>query len=297
MNKLFEVPYNFSYTLIKFYKRYSSFISYLFLPPYKDDSINTRTVIETKKKGRCYMPQSRDEYENHIHEILKAGLKCVVLWQELDNIITEKELGYYHDLGVSGFIIGNDANAKIIKNFDPNLIVIASLVQRISSNLLSRDFSKYDYVLLYYSFNRSLDALKQLSFMKHKIILMPNSLCNIDCPSIHHWFPTEVHPFVKRRDCMIITDKEHYISRCGFISPQHLYLFDDFVGGYKLQGREYSTELVEYICQVYFKRESPKELLDDLLGNKLSSSLEDYMSSMNLEKYYNMRTKYIIQHL
>lgn len=51
MNKLFEVPYNFSKTLLSFYKKNQQNISFLFVPPYMNDSINTRTSIETHRKG------------------------------------------------------------------------------------------------------------------------------------------------------------------------------------------------------------------------------------------------------
>ena len=38
MNKLFEVPYNFSKTLLSFYKKNQQNISFLFVPPYMNDS-------------------------------------------------------------------------------------------------------------------------------------------------------------------------------------------------------------------------------------------------------------------
>lgn len=287
MNKKFEVPYNFSKSLIYFYKKYSTYINVLYLPPYKDDLINTRTTIESKKRGHCYMPQSRCEYENHLHEIGKAGLRFVVLWQEPKQLITTEMLKYYCNLGTSGFIIANDDNAKVIKEFKKDTLVIASLVQRLGANILNKDLQYYDYIVLYYPFNRSIDGLKQLSSIKDKIILMPNTLCHIDCPSVHHWFPKEGEKFVQKRDCPALTKKD-YISKCGFISPQHLYLFDSYVGGYKLQGREYSSDLIEYICLLYFKRESPLELLHAMLGKKLSSELQNVFHSLSIEKYYNI---------
>lgn len=291
---LFEVPYNFNKSLISFYKKHSSFINFLFLPPYKEDSTNTRTYIETKKKGHCYMPQSRDEYEHHLLQIKASGLKFVVLWQIRDSIISQESLIYYYNLGASGFIIGNDLNAKIIKDFNTNLLVIGSLVQRLCANISKKDLRYYDYILLYYPFNRSIDALKQLTHIKDKIILMPNTLCHIDCPSVHHWFPSKKQPFVQKRDCLALKDTEKYVKKSGFISPEHLYLFDNYVGGYKLQGREYTTDLLKHICQIYFKRKSPKNMLDAMLGNDLSLQLQDNLNSMSLEEYYNIKTQEII---
>lgn len=291
---LFEVPYNFNESILTFYKKHAYCISFLFLPPYKDDSINTRTCVETKKKGRCYMPQSREEYEHHLLQIKNSGLRFVVLWQVSNNIISQEQLTYYCSLGTSGFIVANDKNAKIIKDFNSDLLVIGSIVQRLCTNISKKDLSYYDYVLLYYPFNRSLNALKQLAHIKNKIILMPNLLCHIDCPSIHHWFPTKEHPFVQHRDCIALKNTEEYIKKCGFISPEHLYLFDNHVGGYKLQGREYTTELLKHICQIYFKRKSPENILDAMLGNDLSLQLQKNFNSMSLEEYYNIKTKEII---
>ena len=116
--------------------------------------------------------------------------------------------------------------------------------------MLVRDFSLYDFVLLYYPFNRRLDALKALAPMKEKLILMPNTLCHVDCPSMQYWFP----------------------------DPKHPSLFDDWVGGYKLQGREYTTDLIMYICSIYFNREPADELLNALLGGKKRIHAERLLS-------------------
>ena len=212
MNKLFEVPYNFSKTLLSFYKKNQQNISFLFVPPYMNDSINTRTSIETHRKGSCYMPRTREEYEEHLNNIVKAGLKFVILWQDPNLSISKDMILYYKELGAAGFIIGNNDSAKIIKDIDANLVVICSLVQRICSQALTRDFKYYDKVLLYYPYNRGIDALKELFFMKEKIILMPNTLCHVDCPSMHHWFPNLKRNFSQKTDCPAIVD----VTMSGF---------------------------------------------------------------------------------
>lgn len=112
MNKLFEVPYNFSKKVLTFYSKNSNRISFVFVPPYKNDSINTRSSIETHRKGSCYMPNTRSEYESHLSGIVQAGLKYVVLWQVPDLIISDEIIKYYQDLGAVGFIVGNDESAK-----------------------------------------------------------------------------------------------------------------------------------------------------------------------------------------
>lgn len=294
MNKLFEVPYNFDESLISFYKKNKSYINFLYLPPYKDDLLNTRTSIETNSKGRCYMPQYRKEYEHHIEMILQAGLRYVILWQLPDSIISQKMLQYYCGLKTSGFIIGNDANARIIKTYDSRLLVIGSVVQRLGNNIKGKNLLYYDYVILYYVFNRSLDALKQLISIKDKIVIMPNTFCHIDCPSMHHWFPSKEKPFIKKKDCMVFTTPKDYIQKCGLILPEHLYLFDDYVRGYKLAGREFSTEVITYICDTYFNRKKSEDYLDVMVGKSLSSRFKEAFNKCSLYQYYNINSERIL---
>lgn len=284
---LFEVPYNFDERLIPFYQKYSKYINFVYLPPYKDDSANTRTSIQTTIKGHCYMPLSRKEYESHLYKIICAGLEFVVLWQMQDSIISKEMLDYYSGLNACGFIVANDNNAELIKNYNPNLLVICSIVQRSCINITKKDLTNYDKVILYYTFNRALEALKELAHIKNKIVLMPNTLCNIDCPSVHHWFPTKAHPFIADRDCCMSIKT---ISRCGIILPEHLKLFDDYVGGYKLQGREYTTDVIKYICHFYFKRNHYENFLDPFFSKEMVLKIKTLINSMSPEEYYNIAT-------
>lgn len=291
---LYEVPYNFDEALIPFYKKNAAYINFLYLPPYKDDAINTRSSIQTQKKGRCYMPQSREEYEKHLEKISSAGLRFVVLWQVSDSIIPKNTLEYYCRMNASGFIVANDCNASIIKEYDPNLLSICSIVQRTCTNINQKDLTYYDYVILYYPFNRALDALKKLTHIKDKIILMPNTLCNVDCPSVHHWFPTENNPFIAERDCWMTPQT---IDKCGLIFPEHLGLFDNYVGGYKIQGREYSSQAIKYVCQYYFTRKYSEDFVDPFFGNVMAEKIKSLIRDTEPETYYNTKTSIIIRDL
>ena len=286
----FEVPYNFDEKLIQYYQKNKSFINYLYLPPYKEDAANTRTDIQTDIKGHCYMPQSRKEYETHLRKLTEAGLHFVVLWQVNDQDLSLDLLNYYCELHTSGFIVANDRNAEFIKKNKPKLIVICSVVQRICYNIMEKDLSNYDYVILYYPFNRALNALKHLAHLKEKLILMPNSLCDFYCPSIHHWFPTNERPFIPSRDCSMTIDN---MGRCSIIFPEHLYLFDNYVAGFKLQGREYPTDAIKYLCHFYFKRDKYEDFISPFLAEDMANRLKYLMSQTSIEEYYNSATSYI----
>lgn len=288
---LFEVPYNFDENLIKFYKKNKSFINYLYLPPYEEDSANTRTSIQTSTVGHCYMPRTREEYERHLHKITEAGLRFVVLWQVFGLDLTIEMLNYYSRLNASGFIVANDKNAAFIKRHNPQLLVICSIVQRTCYNILEKDLSNYDYVILYYTFNRALDALKRLPQLKDKLIIMPNSLCDVNCPSVHHWFPAKDRPFDPSRDCSMTIE---HIDRCGLILPEHLHFFDDYVGGYKLQGRELPTEAIKYLCHFYFKRTKYKDFIAPFLSEDMARKFKELFTIFTIDEYYNTKTAQVL---
>ena len=288
---LYEVPYNFDEALISFYQKEASNINYLYLPPYQEDANNTRSSIQTRTKGHCYMPQSRAEYEIHLHRIHSAGLRFVVLWQEHDRLITRNNLDYYCGMNASGFIVANDKNAAIIKDYNPELLAICSIVQRTCTDIGQKDLSKYDYVILYYPFNRGLDALKQLPQLRDKLVIMPNTMCNVNCPSIHHWFPTNDHPFDAATDCWMNIGS---VDMCGLILPEHLHLFDRYVGGYKLQGREYPTAAIKYLCQHYFKRKATKDFVGHFFRRDMADKFYRLIQEITPEVYYNTKTPEII---
>lgn len=286
VKKKFEVPYNFEEELLTYYSAHARYVNFLFLPPYSDDTLNTRTCIQTRIKGRSYMPQSREEYEYHIRLILDHGLRFVVLWQDRDAVISEDLLNYYAGIGACGFIVANDDNAKIIKDYDSNLLVISSIVQRLCAGMSSRDFTYYDYIVMFYPFTRSLEGLKKLSTLKDKIVIMPNSMCHTDCPGLHHWFAEDIRSFERSNSCPAVKDE----SRSTFIKPEHLAIFDDLVGGYKLQGREWSADYIVSICEAYFHRTTLKHLISD----GLLKTINEGLSKLGEEEYYNVKTPEII---
>ena len=202
-------------------------------------------------------------------------------------------LNYYSKLNTSGFIVANDKNASFIKRNKPNLIVICSIVQRLTYNILEKDLSNYDYVILYYPFNRALNALKKIQHLKKKLILMPNSLCNINCPSVHHWFPSK-NTFNPSCDCNMTIDN---IDKCGLIFPEHLKLFDSYVAGYKLQGREYPTESIKYLCHFYFKRTKYKDFVVPFLREDMANKLIESINHSKIEDYYNSKTAFMLNKL
>lgn len=283
----FEVPYNFDEILIEYYSKRKNFIAYLFLPPFSEDLKNARTGSETSIKGRSYMPSSREEYEYHLHLIKEFGLHFVVLWQDRKSVITKESIDYYVALGASGFIIGNDKNAKIIKSYNSSLIVIGSIVQCRIEGIKSFDFSYYDKIVMFYPFMRSLECLKELENLQDKIIIMPNSFCHTDCKGLKHWFIKDANKFKAEKDCLAFQDS----SKSTFIYPEHLKVFDNYVSGYKLQGREWTSDYIVTVCESYFNRKTLASLVPPSLEEELQTFIKNHQS---LEEYYNIKSKDIL---
>ena len=282
----FEVPYSFDEEIIPYYKHYLPYVNFLFLPPYSEDLMNTRTCLQSNIKGISYMPQTREEYEYHLNLIKANKLRFVVLWQDRKNVISKEYLDYYTNLGACGFIIANDENAKIIKEYNSKLLVISSIVQRLCKGISTKNFDYYDYCVLFYPFTRSLNAIKKLSKLKDKLVLMPNTYCHTDCQGIQHWYIEDIRTFEFDKHCPAYNDS----TKSTFIYPEHLHLFDNYVGGYKLQGREYPTDKIITVCEAYFNRVTSETLLSPYLQEELQKLHNEY----SLDDYYNYKTKEII---
>lgn len=279
----FEVPYNFEEIILEYYSLRKDYIRYLYLPPFKDDLINARTGGQTALKGEpYYMPSTRIEYEQHLHSIKDHGLEYLVLWQDRNSEITECFIRYYVGFGASGFIVSSDKNAEIIKKFDPNLKVIGSITQCKVSGFTPLDLRNYDSIVMFYPFMRSLNTLAKLEAIKEKITIMPNSFCHTDCKGLHHWFVKSYKEFDTTKDCPAYRDE----SKSTFIYPEHLELFDSYVGNYKLQGREWSSDYIVTICESYFFRRT----LDDLINSTLDAQLKHDISCFRrLSDYYSRK--------
>jgi len=282
--KRFEVPYNFDFSLIDFYYRHRSMISFVYLPPFKSDAINTRTIIENPNRGSLgYMPDTRDEYIEHLNYIRQKGLEFRILWQDNKNIEPEI-IRFYVKFGACGFVVGNDRNASLIRKYDKNLALTASITMKLTFNdLLNSDFSNFDSVVLFFPFTRSIYAIKKLCHIREKLILMPNTLCWTGCPAVHHWFPKNSEPG-EEDHCLARSN----VDKCCFIYPEHLHLFDNYVGGYKLQGREYPTFEIIANAEAYFSRSSDSSYLEPFFDTRMRKIL----SEKGLPDYYNAESMF-----
>lgn len=285
MNKFyhkFEAPYNFDFSLTDYYSQHLHSISFVYLPPYKEDAINTRTIYENSKKGSIgYTPNSRREYIKHLSYFKKNKIDFCILWQD-KKPIKHETIKFYQDFGVTGFVVADDTNASVIKSYNEDFLLISSITRKLTYNdLLCKDFLNYDYIVLFFPFTRAIEALKSLNSLKEKLVIMPNTICFTDCFATHHWFP--VREKLKHDSICYGPDN---MDKCCFIYPEYLYLFDDFIGGYKLQGREYTTNDIMKNAASFFNRCSSENLIEP----ETDFDLKRRISEMNAYNYYNLKS-------
>lgn len=254
MRKPFEIPYNFDTKLIDFLEIYQNNITLhcIYLPPYKKHyrcakyyhSGNAGISVEDS----C--PETLELYEMHIKYInSKFPGKIMLLLQQNNIMMQEDLLKYYFLLGINKFCVGSLEQAKIIKNLfpDENIEIIGSITMKINKAKLTKEYEKYfDGFVLWFPFNRDIKRIKELP-SNFKYILLINCKCCTFCDGTHHWLaPSKEaeHNLYCPRSILDGSDISKVFKDLIFIRPNDLYLFDNYISYYKLQGREYTTDLI-----------------------------------------------------
>lgn len=273
--KKFEIPFNFDIELLDFLDNNidKNWIEFLFLSPFKEDSINARSHVENVTvNGWTYkVPETRNEYTKIIEEIQKRGYRPAVLLQETRYFPMDK-LDYYFKLGIRDFVVNNDQVALNIKNKDSSYNVVASITKTLSANdIAQNDYSMYDRIVLHFPFNRALDRLKELP-QKYNYTILANSYCSYKCTvAKNHWYSTPEE--AKKINCVKHDDKNSLV----YIPPEYLYLFEPYVASFKLQGREYPSYKLANEIYYYYNR----------LHNPMAGVIYNRLSPFNMYQYFN----------
>ena len=271
-----EIPYNFDQNLIIFlsvyFKNNDSMIECIYLPPFIEDYDSAKKfyIMNNNQTVLSTYPKTREEYIQHINFInLFFPNKIMLLLQQNNKTLSKEELKFYFNLNIKKFCVGNLEQAKIIKKYNKENFIIGSITMKIDKIKLEQKIANYkkyfDGFVLWFPFNRDIDAIKELP-NNFKYILLVNCGCSIFYTVTHHWLAKtkEEENSVRCPDRSIL---EHQI----LIRPIDLTLFDHLIYSYKLQGREYSTQ----------------ELIKDIVlySTDFSNINYDYIGAQNLQLY------------
>ena len=258
MERKFEIPFNHDYQFLQYLIRHqkilNKYIAHIFIAPFQEDFISTRHKQAIK-------PIDRQQYEEQIQQLQNAGYKIAILFN-MPTVPSDKLIDYYiNKIGASSFIINKDEVAQKIK--DRGITTIASITKRLQlKDILEKDLSMYDYIVLDYMFNVNYNWLEKLPD-KYKYILMVNTYCDYTCNFMRHWKedPTYICPRMKNG-----------FKNTTYIQPKDLDMFDKYISIYKLQGREYPTEQIE------------TEILEFIFQNPKYAFQNDILKTLD---YYN----------
>lgn len=243
-NRQFEIPYNFDKKLIDGVKILGikpKDIFCFYMCPYIEDY---KAVIRDFVFDDKIVNMSRETYIEHIQYIEEQfpGKLQLLLQQNDDNKALEaKDLQFYIDLGFKNFCCGTIKQAKIIKEINPDFIVVGSITMRITPDaiLYNHDYQKYfDALVLDFSYMKDIQKIKMLP-QYFKYIVLCNALCNWRCDGTHHWFkkPDEVNT------CPGLATSVGFENSC-LIRPMDLKYFDPYIHVYKIQDRGWPTNWI-----------------------------------------------------
>lgn len=231
---LFKFPYDFNLdTLTRLTDMLASYnarrcntlgISSVYLPAFKEHCMSARN-----DEANEHLPNSWQEYAEHIHAIKSYGYTPDVLFQEPHKTIDESIIQMYLDEGVRTFTVAEDDNARTIKRLCPEAYVIASITKVLAPNEIhALEDGLYDEVCLYFWYNRNLKTISSLpKQMNYSVVI--NAWCSCTCESCHrHWFSKDRHTYA--------CEERDKTDRCGI---SDLHYFTPYIHTFKLQGRDY----------------------------------------------------------
>lgn len=254
--KKFEVPYNFDVNLMQSIKDagYADYVELIYSAPFFEDHDGAKKfyVHKDSTTTESWRELTREEYETRVRAITEHGFKLGILLQHPTQKVTEEIVSYYIGLGAKSFMVSNDQTALTIRKVDPTVEIIASITKKLSVyELLERDLSMYDKIVLYFPYNRALDTIAMLP-KKYKYVLLINCACGYTCPGTHHWFAKADSNGVELSDLNACTSSKR--DEMILIMPQDLHYFDEYIDTYKLQGREYTTKMIIDDIERYVER-------------------------------------------
>lgn len=254
IKKPFEIPYNFDKKLVDFLNIYNNFdIHCIFLPPWGEDypySAKYGIIQSGKEYNYINFPDTRQEYEEHLKYInIFFPKKIMLLLQSNSHILLEDKIQYYISLGISKFCVGSIEQAEIIHNIIPEAEIMGSISMKIEPELLNNHLELYkqlfDSFVLWFPFNRDFKRLQNLP-KDFKYSLLINCSCSIFCDGTHHWFISKEDASIGNFNCPHKIDPDFYMQYKNIIRirPDHLYLFDNYISYFKLQGRLLQTNQI-----------------------------------------------------
>ena len=254
---LFELPYNFNkdgqyFECLNKYKNMFKYIKFIYLPCFFSGPIQNTRLELTKNE----LPKTIEEWESHIERLKETGIDICILIQRYATIEMIEELIEKYDIHI--FTINDDELAKNLKSKYGDKIQLNLSITRVLTydDILNTDLSMYDNIVLFFYFNRHLNLIKKLP-TKYNYSLIVNTHCLWNC-KMHdkHWFDGANFNGDLYCNTLKIKNRQLCMKNVGYIRPEDLKFFERYLGSYKLEGREFSSQHIFSIFKTYLLKES-----------------------------------------
>ena len=170
--------------------------------------------------------------------------KAMLLLQQNNFQLSAIELTkYINDFKITKFCVGSIEQAKILKDINKDFEIIGSITMKVMPEELNNNIDLYknyfDGFVLWFPYNRNIHLIQQLP-KDFDYILLVNCYCSIYCQGTFHWLAQTQEE--ENASALICPNRNGIdLKDSIIIPPQHLYLFDEYISYYKLQGRETTT--------------------------------------------------------
>lgn len=252
----FELPYNFDDKLIDFLEIYNEnpdfydSIYCIFMPPWGHHYNSVPRSYSISKK---MFDMTLEEYINHIKYVNRTFSEKKQLLLQRPNELMDKELleFYINELGFTKFCVGSIAQAKMIKDINPNFDVIGSILMLTNKQKIEENFDEYKKYfsgfVLGFNYTKDIDAIMELP-LDFNYILMCNTGCDVRCTGKDHWALDLFDERLKEYRCPYASTKS--LRFASLIRPMDLYLFYPYITIFKITGRAFPTwKIIQNIVQ------------------------------------------------
>lgn len=277
---MFSVPFNQDKNIINVYQKYKDVIEEVYFPAspiifkscrvIKWDETNEQLVVDLIKELNKL---------NIIPNMLMNSINDDNIFNSESRTRIVEYLTYMNSIGLKAVTVANPILFRLIRENIPDLLVGLSIVSNIHS--ISQIQTFYENGLYEICIPPILSRNKQFMLDIKKLMpdlkikLMANCFCSPNCIAfMHHHIAVGAHDKHKDDQYFDYICNQAYMNplKKNFILPGEIKYYD-YVDIFKISGREFPTEMIEFILDKYKNEKNTEyDLLKLLDGFKLKKS-------------------------
>lgn len=279
MKKL-HVPYNLDLKVLDLYQEWSNSIEDIYFP--------IPPSIFTSARELNFPPDYNDHVQTILNFCKQYQIRSALLVNGNRDDLTDQiffqltdYLNWIVPLGLDVIVVANPYLIHWIRNHWPKLSIrlsVLSLINTESEIASIMEYAPVEEICLPPEINRNLDMLKFLkqTYPKIKFSVLASALCRGGCP-YYYWHQAASLSQVKytQHTHNILTKELQYVSnhwtpsilQNPFILPSELNFYDQYIDGFKLEGRQYPTNSLKDMVAHYSLRVDPEKCFTIIKGS------------------------------